>query len=149
MISRGIIAGLVATFALSLIMMIKSSMGVMPAFDIISDWKNATAVFGISISSAIAWVLHFALGGLWGALYAIVHQRLPGGFVVSGIVVGVAAWLGMMIGFMPLAGNGLFALGISPMVTMATLVLHVFFGAVLGFTYSKLTERESLVTVTQ
>ena len=149
MISRGIIAGLVATFALSLIMMMKSSMGVMPAFDIISDWKNATAVFGISISSAIAWVLHFALGGLWGTLYASFHQRLPGGFVVSGIVVGVAAWLGMMIGFMPLAGNGLFALGISPMVTMATLVLHVFFGAVLGFTYSKLTERESLVTVTQ
>lgn len=50
----------------------------------------------------------------------------------------------MMIGFMPVAGNGVFALGISPMVTMATLVLHIFFGALLGYSYSKLAMQEKL-----
>lgn len=148
MIARGIIAGLVATIALSAIMIMKSMMGVMPAFNIIGDWTDALATFGLSVSPAIAWILHFALGAVWGVLFALFHRQLPGDYVLSGIVVGVLAWLGMMIGFMPLAGNGLFALGISPMVTMATLVLHIFFGAVLGYIYSKLAMQEQVATAT-
>ncbi len=68
--------------------------------------------------------------------------------VVSGIVVGVLAWLGMMIGFMPVTGNGLFVLGISPMVTMATPIVHILFSAVLGYTYSKLAGQEQVAIAT-
>lgn len=142
MILRGIIAGIFATLALSIIMVMKAMMGVMPAFHIISDWTQAAGAIGLSISPVFAWVLHFALGALWGVLFALFHRRLPSGYAVSGIILGVLAWLGMMIGFMPVAGNGLFALGISPMVTMATLVLHIFFGAVLGLVYKALDGRQ-------
>ena len=79
-------------------------------------------------------------------LFTLFHRELPGDHVVSGIVVGVLAWLGMMIGFMPVAGNDLFALSISPMVTKATLVLHILFDAVLGYTYSKLALQEQIAT---
>lgn len=143
MISRGIIAGLFTTLALSIIMVMKAMMGVMPAFNIISDWTQAVRAVGLTISPVIAWVLHFTLGALWGVLFALFHRQLPGGPVVSGILVGVLAWLGMMVGFMPVAGNGVFALGIGPMVTMATLVLHLFFGAVLGLVYKVLDDRSS------
>ena len=138
MISRGIIAGIIATAVLSALMMMKTMMGVMPEFNVIGDWTKVLTMVGLSAGPAIAWVLHFALGAVWGVLFALIHQKLPGGYVVSGIIFGVIAWFGMMIGFMPIAGNGLFGLGISPMVTMATLVLHVIFGAALGFTYAKL-----------
>ena len=148
MILRGITAGLVATIALSIIMIMKTMMGVMPAFNIIGDWTNTLATFGLLIGPPVAWILHFALGAVWGVLFALFHRQLPGGYVISGIIVGVLAWLGMMIGFMPIAGNGLFALGISPMVTMATLVLHILFGAVLGYTYSKLAGPEQVATAT-
>lgn len=138
MFLRGIFAGLIATIALSALMIIKAMMGVMPAFNVITDWTDALGAFGMSVTPAIAWILHFVLGAVWGVLFAMFHRQLPGGYVVSGIVVGVLAWLGMMIAFMPLAGNGLFALGIGPIVTMASLMLHIFFGAVLGYAYSKL-----------
>lgn len=138
MISRGIFAGLIATAVLSAVMVMKTMMGVMPQFNVISDWVGVLAVVGLSIAPAVAWILHFALGAVWGGLFSLLNHKLPGGYVVSGIIFGVLAWLGMMVGFMPIAGNGLFALGISPMVTMATFVLHILFGAVLGFSYSKL-----------
>jgi len=138
MILRGFIAGIIATVILSAIMMMKTMMGLMPEFNVISDWTSLLATVGVSAGPAIAWILHFALGGVWGVLFALIHHKLPGGYVVSGIIFGVIAWLGMMVGFMPIAGNGFFALSISPMVPMATLILHVIFGAVLGFSYSKL-----------
>jgi hypothetical protein len=43
----------------------------------------------------------------------------------------------MMIIFMPLAGHGLFALSLGPQATVATLVLHLIYGAVLGVAYAK------------
>lgn len=39
-------------------------------------------------------------------------------------------------------------IAISPMVTMATLVLHFLFGAVLGYTYARLAGQEHVATAT-
>jgi hypothetical protein len=47
----------------------------------------------------------------------------------------VAAWLGMMIIVMPMAGAGLFGMNLGIMAPVMTLVLHVVFGAVLGAVY--------------
>lgn len=44
----------------------------------------------------------------------------------------------MMIIVMPMAGAGLFGLNIGIMAPVATLILHLIFGAVLGYTYAKL-----------
>jgi len=51
---------------------------------------------------------------------------------------GTAAWLLMMIIVMPMAGAGLFGLGIGIGAPIATLVLHWVYGAVLGLTFSSL-----------
>lgn len=145
MIKNGIIAGFAATVVLSAIMIMKSMMGVMPAFNAIKDWSTLLSGFGLPASMAVAWIAHFIVGTfVWGGLYAILRPQLPGSTLVSGIVFGILAWLGMMLFFMPLVGHGLFALGIGPMVTMATLMLHVIFGAVMGFVYGKLGQETSV-----
>lgn len=44
----------------------------------------------------------------------------------------------MMVMLMPMVGVGLFALSMGMMAPVMTLVLHLIFGAVLGWTYGKL-----------
>lgn len=50
---------------------------------------------------------------------------------------GVIAWLAMMIVFMPLAGHGFFAMRLGLMAAVATLLLHLIYGLVLGLVYGK------------
>lgn len=135
---NGVIAGLAATVVLSVIMIMKSVMGVLPEFNVIGDWVAVLSTFGLPASMPIGWIAHFVLGAVFGAAYAQFRGMLPGSDVVAGIAFGVAAWLGMMIAFMPLAGNGVFGMNIGMMVPVMTLVLHVIFGAVLGLVYGKL-----------
>ena len=145
MIGKGIVAGFVATLVLSALMLMKSAMGVMPAFNAIKDWVTILAGLGLPATPLIGWIAHLILGSVvWGALFAAVEPRLPGGAVASGTVFGVLAWLGMMVVFMPWAGNGLFALGIGPMAAVATLVLHIIYGAVLGAAFAKVTDANAM-----
>lgn len=65
---------------------------------------------------------------------------------IKGTLVGVAAWLVMMVVVMPMAGAGFFALNIGLMATIMTLVVHVIFGAVLGGTFGALVSRKSATT---
>jgi hypothetical protein len=88
---------------------------------------------------ALGWIGHFVLGTIaWGTIYAAIQASLPGTPVVRGLIFGALAWLEMMIVFMPLAGHGLFALSLGPQATVATLVLHLVYGAVLGVACAKL-----------
>ena len=63
--------------------------------------------------------------------------------VVKGLIFGALAWLAMMIIFTPLAGHGLFALSVGPQATVATLALHLIYGAVLGGVYGLLATKQS------
>ena len=49
-----------------------------------------------------------------------------------------SAWLMMMVGPMPMAGAGLFGMHFGLMAPMMTLVLHIIFGAVMGFAFARL-----------
>jgi uncharacterized membrane protein YagU involved in acid resistance len=72
----------------------------------------------------------------WGAGFAVLYGMIPGSnAVVKGVVFGIAAWLGMMILVMPMAGAGLFGMNLGIMAPIMTLVLHIIFGAVLGAVY--------------
>lgn len=132
---RGIIAGLIATVVLSVLMVAKGMMGVMPDFNVIA--MLASQMGG---SMAIGWTVHFIIGAvLYGLVFANLGSMIPGGSdVVKGIVLGVIGWLVMMVALMPMVGAGLFALNMGMMAAVATLVLHAIFGIVLGFTYKKL-----------
>lgn len=133
---KGILAGLAATVVLSLLMVMKSKMGLMPDVNVISMLASK---MGGEIS--MGWVAHFMIGTLgYGLAYAFVFSALPfGGHVSRGIALGIVGWFMMMIAVMPMMGAGLFGLGMPSgvMVPVATLVLHVIFGAVLGFVYGK------------
>ena len=131
-ISAGLLAGFVATVVLSVMMVIKGMMGVMPELDV-------AAMIGMMMGASVAvgWVIPFMIGTIaWGGGFAVLYNVIPGSSaMLKGIVFGIAAWLGMMIMIMPMAGAGLFGMNMGIMAPMMTLVLHVIFGAVLGAVY--------------
>lgn len=134
-IVAGLVAGFVATAVLSLMMVAKGMMGVMPELDVIA---MLSAMMGAS--ALMGWMGHFMIGTLaWGGGFAVLYRLIPGGTaLVKGIVFGVAAWLGMMVMVMPMAGAGLFGMAFGIMAPMMTLVLHIVFGAVLGTVFHML-----------
>lgn len=135
-ITAGLVAGFVATIVLSAMMIAKGMMGVMPELDIIA---MLSAMMGAP--AAMGWIGHFMIGTVaWGGGFALLYALIPGGSaLVKGIVFGIAAWLGMMIMVMPMAGAGLFGMAFGIMAPMMTLVLHIIYGAVLGAVYRMLT----------
>lgn len=132
-LGRGILAGFVATVVLSVFMVMKQMMGMMPQMDVI---RMLTAMIGAS-SPLVGWAMHFMIGSLvWGGLFALLQNRIPGGTtVVRGVVFGIGAWLMMMIAVMPMAGAGLFGLQFGMAAPVMTLLLHIVFGASLGAVY--------------
>jgi len=136
-IGKGIVAGFAATIMLSALMVMKSMMGVMPQFDMIGMMSR---MMGSPDAPAIGWAAHFMIGALgYGIVFALLANKLPGGsLTMRGIVLGMIGWLAMMVMVMPMGGAGLFALNLGMMVTIMTLMLHVIFGAVLGWTFGRL-----------
>ena len=132
-VGRGIVGGLVGTAVMSALMLMKTAMGVMPELDVIAMLAGM-----MGVSAVIAWVVHFMIGGIWGALFALAYGVIPGGSsIIKGILFGVGAWLMMMIAVMPMAGAGFFGMQMGMMAPVMTLVLHIIFGAVMGFVYDK------------
>jgi hypothetical protein len=127
------VAGFVATAVLSVLMVMKSVMGVMPELDVIAMLAKM-----MGSSPAMGWVSHFVIGTVvWGGLFVWLAPYLPGGsYWLKGVVFGVGAWLMMMVAVMPMAGAGLFGMNFGMMAPVMTLVLHIIFGAVLGGVYS-------------
>lgn len=138
---KGIIAGLVATIVLSILMLIKSAAGMLPEVNAI---QMLAGIAGMPENLIVGWLLHFLIGAvLWGLLFVWIGTRLPGGRIVQGIEFGVLAWVLMMVIVFPVAGAGLFGLNIGPAAAIATLVLHIVYGAVLGWMYQTLETRQA------
>lgn len=138
---RAMIASFVATVVLSILMLVKSMMGVMPQLDLVHMLSDmAHAYLGIEAGLWFGWIMHFMIGTvLWGLLYALLHRHLPGtSALAKGVTFGALAWLLMMLVPMPMAGAGLFGMKLGLMAPMMTLVLHLIWGAVLGATYAGL-----------
>ena len=126
---KGMVAGFIATVVLSVLMLIKQRMGLVPQLNPI---EMLAKMAGGSMP-AVGWVPHFLIGTVvWGSLFPIsrrqsLAERHP-----------VRNW---RVDFDdgPCNANGRSrsfrhaALGI--MVPIATLVLHLIYGAVLGGTY--------------
>ncbi len=138
--AKAIIAGFLATVVLTLMMIAKGAIGLMPALDPIDMIADM-----LGVSATFAWGVHFMIGSvMWGGTFALLEPHLPGGeFWVKGVVFGVGAWLIMMVGMMPLAGAGLFGMQLGIMAPIMTLLMHVVFGAVLGAAFGMLLHRRS------
>lgn len=134
----GASAGFVATVALSAMMLAKSAMGLMPRLDMIGMMSGM-----MNTGATVAWVVHFMIGTLgYGLVFAALAAKLPGGnYAARGAVLGAVGWLVMMVAVMPMAGAGLFGMDLGIMAPAMTLILHLIFGAVLGWTFARLHDR--------
>ncbi|UJF17071.1 hypothetical protein L0B53_03820 [Vibrio sp. SS-MA-C1-2] len=135
---RGFYSGFIATIALTIIMMVKKVMGVMPELDPIHMMSTMISMkLGIIESPIIGWIMHFGVGTVaWGGAFAVFYHVLPTANKVSkGISLGIIAWVLMMIGPMPMSGAGFFGLNIGLGAPIMTLVLHIIFGVVLGLVF--------------
>lgn len=132
-LSKGVLAGIAGTAALSILMVIKNLMGVMPELDVIGMLGGM-----LQVPPSVAWPIHFMIGAVWGLLFAVLYRRIPGGgAIVKGMVLLTGAWLLMMVMVMPMAGAGLFGMKLGMMAPLMTWVLHLVFGAVMGLVYGR------------
>ena len=140
-VGKSMIAGFIATVVLSALMIAKMLMGLMPELNAIRMLTvMAHGMLGTPATPAVGWALHFFIGTvLWGGLFALIGNRLPGSGPLSrGLSFGVLAWVLMMVMVMPLAGAGLFGLKLGLMAPVMTLMLHLVYGAVLGLGQARL-----------
>ena len=71
---KGMIAGLAATVVLSMIMIAKGMMGLMPELYVITMLSNM-----MGTAPVMGWAAHFMLGVIvWGAGFAVLFKMIPG-----------------------------------------------------------------------
>lgn len=136
---NGMLAGAAATAVLSILMIMKSAMGLMPQLDLIAMLAKMMGQPGIPV---VGWIGHALIGivgyGLVIALLDRDGEGSEGSMVGRGVMIACVGWLIMMVVLMPMAGAGLFGMNLGIMAPIMTLILHLVFGAVLGSVYGAL-----------
>lgn len=122
-IGKGIVAGFLATFALSVVL------------DPMAMIARTTGL----LSPTLGWTLHFLIGSvIWGAGFALVHDLLRGPSWVRGIAFGLVSWVVVVVAIIPLTRLALFGAELSLAASVAMLLVHMIYGAVLGGIYGAL-----------
>jgi len=147
---KGILAGLMATVAVSAVMLLQRALGLSARLGIIPlVLKASGAIFGTPLHDrALGWIVHFFMGTMvGGVLFVFAEPKLQADTCAKrGVLFGLLVWLAFMLVLMPLAGAGPFGFRISVLAPLALLVFHLIYGVVLGWTYGKLHSSESLST---
>ena len=128
--------GLVATLAMSILMVIAFATGVSPMPKPIPAaiaGKVVSGIVGADVPTpaimAVAVASHFVYGGFWGAVLGALTRPVT---LWKGLGLGVFLWLLMGMVALPFLGWGFFGVGITAQIAVATLVLHLVYGATLG-----------------
>jgi len=129
----GFMWGVAATIAMSIPMMIGMATGVAPMPEPIPK-ALVSLVFGAGLPAPLLMALsagsHLGYGGVFGALLVRLY---PEAGIREGLSLGVLLWLVMEIVVLPVLGWGFFGAAITPKIAVATLVLHLIYGATLGW----------------
>lgn len=139
-VQKGVIAGLFATVAVSILEAVNLFAG---------PWVEPFPLFiagllGMPGNLAVGWVAHFVAGAvILGALFGILCPRMPGQTPeTKGIIFAVGAWAVLMV-MVFLVGDPRMFRGSGGFGMVAwMLVSHAVFGIVLGNVYARLVERE-------
>lgn len=130
---QGLGWGIVATVAMSLPMIAGALAGVLPmprpipaaiVASFVGDLLPRPALMAVAAGS------HLLYGGVAGGALAALTRPVT---VLKGLGWGVLLWGLMGFVWLPYLGWGVFGLGISPRVAVATLVLHAIYGVTLGW----------------
>ncbi len=130
---RGFGWGVAATIAMSIPMAVGMATGVAPMPEPIPK-ALVTLIFGGGLPASLLMGLsagsHLGYGGVFGALLA---RLFPEAGLREGLGMGALLWLVMQVVILPLLGWGFFGASITPKIAVATLVLHLIYGATLGW----------------
>ena len=135
--NNGLLAGLAATIVLTVLMVAIAPFRA-PGVNAVELLRQLGATFGLPDSAVVGWVAHVAIGVvLWGLVFAGTYETWPGAPARKGAVFAVMIWLLMMSMFMPMVGAGFFGTNIGFIAPVATLVLLLIYGAVLGAAFGR------------
>jgi len=128
-------AGLVASVVLSVVLLLKQVLGIVPQIDLIAVLTHALGYR----NAAAGWVANFFVGVvLWGSLFSWLDHKSTLPHWANGLFFASVVWLGVMLVIMPAAGEGLFGLNLGLATPTLTLFLHWVYGLVLGAGYGEL-----------
>ena len=117
MIGRGIIAGFLATLALS---------GVFHPMVTLARLADV-------LPPTFWWTLHFLVGSLiWGVGFGLTERFMRGPTWLRGLLFGFASWVMVMVTVMPLTRGGFFGLALGLATPAVMLAAHLIYGALLG-----------------
>lgn len=136
---QGFLYGLLGTLAMSIIMLIGMGTGLSPIPEPI-PLAIAEGLLGRLAKPLIllfAIITHFSYGAVNGALLGYIFEHKC--TIWYGVSWGVFLWLIMELIVLPLLGWGVFGLAITPAIAVATLILHLIYGATLGWGMTRLT----------
>jgi uncharacterized membrane protein YagU involved in acid resistance len=134
--ARALVAGLIATAAMTALLLIEPSIG-LPSIAVgqILSSSLGLASARLAAGPALGWLIHFIIGALLALLYAAVFERrLPGGELARGLIYGVLVFVAAQLLFMPLVGGGFFSRGDGQLIT-GSLLGHLVYGGVTGWIY--------------
>jgi len=137
-VKQGLIFGLIATAVMTVIMLIGKATGMSPIPKPIPIAIAASITGGAPkpVLMILGMLAHFAYGGIAGIIfYSVIKER---GTLLWSIGFGALLWLIMQLIVLPFLGWGAFGSSITPKIAIATLVLHLIYGAVLGLGFKKL-----------
>ena len=131
-LARGFGWGIVATIGMSTLMIIGYVSGRAPmprpipeaiALTLLGDGAPKPLVRVLGVSA------HFLYGGTFGAVLATIARPVT---IKKGVGLGIGLWALMGIVVLPFLGWGLFGTAITPAIAVATLILHLVYGTLLG-----------------
>jgi hypothetical protein len=146
-VSKSMMAGLVATGVLSVVILLVSLLpGVTPALVVLNVPKLIAAGLGLPEAPLLGWTMHFLTGVvIYGSAMAALSSGLAWNHHVGrGLLLGAMGWTLMMVWLMPVMGAGLFGIEFGFMTPVLTLALHLLFGGILGWVDGRMTRRAEL-----
>jgi hypothetical protein len=125
--------GIVATIAMSVVMLAGTVSGRSPMPKPIPVALVAT-IFGAGLPKPALVLLgaaaHLLYGGTFAGVLALVARPIT---IWKGIGLAVVLWLVMQLVWLPVLGWGVFGIGITPAIAVATLMLHLIYGVTAGW----------------
>ena len=139
-----LLAGFGATSVHIALMTIKHRAGILPEFEPYEDLQRMlSSVTAMSLESPFSWLLPYINGALiLGFVFGKLYIHLPGRTaIVKGGAFGLAAWLMMGLGLLPLAGRGVFAheLGLGAFPAALMFAMLMMYAIVMSMLYAWLT----------
>jgi hypothetical protein len=126
-IGNGVVAGFIATFAMSVLH---------------EPVALLTQAIGMR-APPVGLLFHFFVGTLlWGSVFGMLHDILPGPSWVRGTIFSAGTLLIVMLVVLPSVGAGWFGTRCGPFAPLVIAAFHLLYGATLGLIYGKLVDTD-------